>query len=122
MIVNLSALAHTWILDVDGTICKHNGYKKGNDILLPGVAEFFSKIPNIDFIVFITSRPESCAKELEGFLRDKGIRYDKIIYGVPYGERILINDCKPSGLKTAIAINKKRDSELNIRFKIDHEL
>lgn len=23
----LSSLAHTWIFDVDGTICIHNGYK-----------------------------------------------------------------------------------------------
>lgn len=39
----LSSLAHTWIFDVDGTICIHNGYKNGEDVLLGGVKEFFLK-------------------------------------------------------------------------------
>ena len=34
---------------------------------------------------------------------------------MPYGERILINDKKPSGLRTSIAINKERDSSEFIR-------
>ena len=41
---------------------------------------------------------------------------------MPLGERILINDEKPSGLKTAFAINKKRDSALNIAYKINESL
>lgn len=37
-----SPLAKTWILDIDGTIVKHNGYKiDGYDTLLEGVKEFF---------------------------------------------------------------------------------
>ena len=42
----LSPLAHTWILDADGTICVHNGHKNGGDTLLPGVKDFFAKIPS----------------------------------------------------------------------------
>ena len=38
------------------------------------------------------------------------------------GERILVNDNKPSGLNCAYAINKKRDAGLNIEFKINGEL
>lgn len=38
----LSTLAHTWILDLDGTIVKHNGYKlDGTDTLLEGAKEFW---------------------------------------------------------------------------------
>jgi len=37
-----------------------------------------------------------------------------IIFGLPQGERILINDMKPSGLITAYAINKNRDEALEI--------
>lgn len=39
----LSALPHTWIFDIDGTICVHNGYKNGGDVLLNGVKKFFPK-------------------------------------------------------------------------------
>jgi len=42
-------------------------------------------------------------------LRNK-IRYNFIIFDLPFGERILINDIKPKkNLKTAISINLKRD-------------
>ena len=37
------------------------------------------------------------------------IRYNKIIYDMPNGERILMNDIKPSGLKTAYSYNLDRD-------------
>ena len=54
-------------------------------------------------------------------LKNSGIRYDEIIYGLPCGERILVNDCKPSGVVTAIAINKKRDSIVDIEWIIDKD-
>ena len=33
--LRLSPLKHTWVLDFDGTLVKHNGYKTGNDEWLP---------------------------------------------------------------------------------------
>lgn len=116
----VSALAKTWLLDIDGTICKHNGYKiDGCDTLLPGVKEFFSKIGPDDKIIFITSRKKEYADVTEAFLQENGLRWDVIIYDLPYGERILINDRKPSGLKTSIAINTERDVFLKETFQID---
>ncbi len=41
--LTLSSLPHTWILDVDGTICIHNGYKNGEDVLLDGVKDFLNR-------------------------------------------------------------------------------
>lgn len=106
----LSSLGHTWILDLDGTIVKHNGYKlDGKDSFLSGAKEFLDFIPDKDMIVFITSRTYEYQEITEKFLQDNGIRYDHIIFNAPYGERIIINDDKPSGLKTGIAVNKKRD-------------
>ena len=102
--LTLSPLSHTWILDFDGTIVKHNGYKiDGIDSLLPGAAEFLASIPTSDMIVFLTSRTEEYRYITEEFLQANSIRYDHIIFGAPYGERILINDDKPSGLKMGIA-------------------
>lgn len=106
----LSPLGHTWIFDIDGTICKHNGYKiEGRDTLLPGVKDFFAQIPEGDMIIFVTSRTDEYQKQTIEFLRDSSIRYDYIIFNAPYGERILVNDDKPSGLKCSVSINLKRD-------------
>ena len=113
--LTLSTMHHTWIFDLDGTVVKHNGYKiDGYDSFLEGAEESLKNIDKEDMIILLTSRTEEMREQTELFLREHQIRYDKIIYNVPFGERILINDSKPSGLKTAIAIEKKRDA----RFKL----
>lgn len=116
----LSTLGHTWILDLDGTIVKHNGYKiDGVDTFLPGAKEFLHSIPDNDMIIFLTSRKEEYRKITENFLKDNAIRFDHIIFDAPYGERILINDDKPNGLKMSIAINKCRDASLMVTTTFD---
>lgn len=110
MEIEMSALPKTWILDLDGTIVRHNGYKiDGTDSLLEGVDSLLSQIKENDMVIFITSRKKEYQEMTEQFLDEHGIRYDYIIYGAPYGERILVNDRKPSGLKMAYAINTNRD-------------
>ena len=119
----LSSLRHTWILDLDGTIVKHNGYKlDGADSLLPGAREVLNTIPESDMIIFLTSRTEQYKQLTETFLNEHEIRFDYIIYGAPYGERILLNDCKPSGLEMSMAINLKRDLGCNFSLQINEEL
>jgi FMN phosphatase YigB (HAD superfamily) len=109
-VIKVSPLPKTWILDLDGTIVRHNGYKiDGRDSLLPGAEEFLAQIGPEDTVIFVTSRDSRYAPLTEDFLRENNISYHHIIYGVPYGERILVNDRKPSGLPMAIAINPKRD-------------
>ena len=121
--VRVSALGKTWIFDLDGTLVKHNGYKvDGVDTLLPGAAEFVRGLPPEDLVVILTSREESYREETLAFLRGKGIRFDHIIFGAPYGERIVVNDAKPSGLKTALAINTQRDVFMEVPFQVDPEL
>lgn len=121
--IELSSLAHTWILDVDGTIVKHNGYKiDGYDTLLDGVKEFFETLPSDDKVILLTARTSEYLNSLKEFLRVNGIRYDAILTDIPMGERILVNDNKPSGLNCAYAINKNRDSDLYIDYKINGEL
>ena len=118
----LSSLPHTWIFDVDGTLCVHNGYKNGKDEILEGVKDVFNNIPSEDMIIVLTARHESEKDALDIFMREHGLRYNHMIFDVPFGERILINDDKPSGLKMAYAINKKRDEALDIQIVIDKEL
>jgi ribonucleotide monophosphatase NagD (HAD superfamily) len=121
--LTLSPLSHTWILDLDGTIVKHNGYKiDGIDSLLPNAKEFLDSISDEDFVVFITSRTEEYKEMTEKFLAENNIRYNSIIFNAPYGERILINDRKPSGLDTAIAVNIDRDNFAELNVEVDENL
>ena len=121
--LQLSSLGHTWILDLDGTIVKHNGYKiDGADTLLSGVKEFLSSIPKKDMIILITARELKYRDMTEKFLKDNSIHYDHIIFGAPHGERILINDDKPSGLKMSFSINLKRNDKFYVNFIENPEL
>lgn len=120
----LSSLNHTWFIDIDGTIFKHNGYKfDGHDSLLPGVKEFFESIPEDDLIILVTSRTDEYKNLTLKSLEENKIKYDEIIFNAPYGERIVVNDNKLSGLKTGKCINIERDEGLNnILVEIDREL
>ena len=122
-ILELSTLAKTWILDIDGTLVKHNGYKiDRHDTLLDGVKEFFEKISPHDKVVLLTARKEEYLPALKEFLKANNIPYDYLLTDMPIGERILVNDRKPSGLDMAFAVNKNRDENLDIIYKINEEL
>ncbi len=119
----LSPLGHTWILDIDGTLVKHNGYKiDGFDTLLPGVKLFFERnINEDDFVILTTSRNDDVKNYTINFLNENGIRYNVIIFNLPYGERILVNDKKTSGLNVSKSINLERNS-FSIDVVIDNNL
>lgn len=107
----LSTLPKTWIFDLDGTLVKHNGYKMdGKDTLLNGVKEYIGKIPENDFILILTSRTDEYRDMTISFLKAEEIRFDSILFNMPMGERIVVNDRKPSGLDMALAINVNRDN------------
>lgn len=121
--ISLSPLTHTWILDIDGTIVKHNGYIiDGVDTLLPNAREFVSSIPESDMIIFITSRKLQYREATLEFLQKNNIRYDHIIFEAPYGERILLNDRKPSELAMSLALNIDRDILPEISINIDNDI
>jgi len=123
MQLTLSNLRHAWLIDIDGTILKHNGHKSGEDELLPGVKQFWSTIPPEDEIILLSARNEADEKQTLDILNQYGIRYDRVIFGLPTGERVLINDAKPGGLVTAIAVDLKRDIGLQgFDIKIDETI
>lgn len=122
-LLKISNLKHTWLLDIDGTLVKHNGYKiDGYDTLLDGVKEFFETLSPDDKVVLLTARKEEFLPALKDFLAQNNIRYDFLLTDMPMGERILVNDRKPSGLDMSFAINKNRDDVFNVAYKINEEL
>lgn len=123
MKLTLSPLPKTWIFDVDGTIVRHNGHlTQEGDQLLPGVKEFFESIPATDVIVLMTARKPAYQDSLKRFLAKNNIRFDYLLSDMPQGERILVNDRKPSGLQTAYAVNKNRDQALSLSFEVNNSL
>ena len=106
----LSTLPKTWIFDLDGTLLKHNGYKlDGEDSLLEGAKEYLDNLPREDRIVIFTSRKDIYREMTLDFLARNAVRYDDILFEMPMGERIIVNDRKPSGIDMAVAVNCDRD-------------
>ena len=121
--LEMSPLNKTWLFDIDGTIVKHNGYKiDGRDTLLAGAKDFLNSLPENDKVVLLTSRTNEYREETLEFLKNNGIRYDEIIFGLPFGDRILVNDRKPSGLKMAYSINSVRDEFMKTQVVINDTL
>lgn len=122
-VVVMTTLGKTWLLDLDGTLVKHNGYKiDGEDSLLPNTERLMAQIHPEDTVILLTSRGPELKEKTESFLHRHNIRYDYIVFGLPFGERILINDKKPSGLEMAFAVNLERDHACGLEFVRDSEM
>ena len=63
-------------------------------------------------IILTTARRESLREKTEQDLSRLGIPYDNLIMGISKGQRIIINDKRPTGEETAFAINVERDEGL----------
>jgi hypothetical protein len=110
--LTVSILPKTWIVDVDGVLLKHNGYLDGTEQLLPGAREFWKNVGEHDLVIIISARSDSLRESTIKLLTEQGMRVDHALFGLPVGERIVVNDNKPSGLQMGHAINLVRDSGL----------
>lgn len=100
----------TYIFDLDGTILKYNLiFTEDRDELLSGVKDLWDTFNIEDMIILTTARPSEYKEKTIQFLNDNNIRFNHIIFDLPRGERILVNDKKPGVDVTAIAINVERD-------------
>ena len=124
----LSTLPKTWVFDLDGTLLKHNGYKlDGTDTVLFGVKEYLETIPKEDRIVIFTSRTEEYRQMTLDFLHEHQIRYDEILFNMPMGERIIVNDRKPyvdaqagrNALEMILAIYKSQKTGLPVKLPLE---
>lgn len=119
----LSDLPKTWLIDIDGVIFVHNSHlTPDGDQLVEGVVELFEQILPQDTIILLTSRDAKYRLVTIKSLKKYNFRFDDLIFNLPPGERVVINDMKASGLKTAIAINTTRDNLGDITIVRDTEL
>jgi len=105
-----------YFIDLDGcvTTCG-TPYGPGGwatTTVLPGVAEKIAKLRKAgSSIYFLTGRLASEAEHTEATLSRAGVRWDRIIYGIQGGTRVLVNDYADSNPYPACeAINTFRDS------------
>lgn len=105
----------TIICDIDGTLIKHskpsvNAALNHYSYILSGTLDKLDEWERKGYnIILLTGRKESMRKKTEIELAKLGIYYDQLIMGVGGGTRYLINDNKPNGDTSAIAINIERN-------------
>lgn len=108
--------AKTIFCDIDGTLTKHIAPNLAADEnykleLIEGTLEKLIEWDRLGYkIILTTGRKESLRDATEKQLRKVGIFYDILIMGIGGGQRILINDSKDDGTKTAHAISIPRNS------------
>jgi len=121
--IKLSTLPKTWLIDIDGVIFEHNSYlTKGKDVFISEFKKILKFINPQDYVILLTARELKYKKLTIESLKRHRIKYNKIIFNLPKGERILINDIKPKGLKTAVCINVKRNSPKGFLIEKDEKL
>jgi quercetin dioxygenase-like cupin family protein len=115
----MSTAPKTIFCDIDGTLLHHNGDVVSNyqdePILLSGALENIKQWEKNNFTIVLTTGRKECLREnTEQQLLKMGIIYDKLIMGLPNGDRILVNDKKlKSGRNTAYAVNLVRNQGMS---------
>ena len=117
----------TYFIDIDGTLVEHRNcaqleelHRKSSvnlqestataeEVLLPGVKKFWSKIHPHDKIIITTARKKKYRAITEKIFENNELCYDVLLMGLASGPRILINDTPDVLYEKAIAVNVKRD-------------
>lgn len=91
----------TAFIDIDGTLLFHHGKGLNGQAdepleVLPGVKEKLLEWEKKGYTIVLTTGRRPCMwKITEKQLEDAGIYYDRLIMGLPRGERFVVNDRKP---------------------------
>jgi hypothetical protein len=107
----------TLFVDLDGTLVENSGqYSKKRWGETQGIKANIDAVNHLHStgktkIIITTSRTEIFRDATIAQLKALGIKYHLIIFDLPHGKRIVINDYSPSNpFKSCDAINVKRDS------------
>ena len=125
--IRMSIAPKTIFCDIDGTLLHHHedivSNYQAESILLPGALANIKQWEKNNYTIVLTTGRKECLKEItENQLLKMGIIYDKLIMGLPNGDRILINDKKLNGARnTAYAVNLVRNQGMpNIDLTSTH--
>ena len=94
----------TLFVDFDGTTFEH-----ATENILPGTKEKFKEWNDNGYTIIITTaRPSSAQEQTIRALDENGLLYHSVIFDLPNGDRVVINDLK-EGKERAIACNVERN-------------
>ncbi len=110
LIMKKKKFGKTWFIDLDGTIFEHNTYLRGENIVLENAEAFLKEIPKEDCLIFVTAREERYKQMTLKSLELLEIKFDGILFNITSGTRVLLNDKKETKKLTALALNKRRNS------------
>lgn len=107
-----------YFVDLDGVVFRNAGQYipplwDDPDIALPRNVEALRRMAHAGAqIVFVTARPERYREKTERSLRDLGLAWHAIVFGVNHSGRVLINDYAPSNAyPSAVAMNVVRNDD-----------
>lgn len=126
---NEEELDKTWFVDLDGTVLKHRSNSEIDNFInvygekshleeIPLVSRlhFFKNLPKGDTIIITTARLNHQKEHTIRALNHWKMPYNELIFDIPSGPRIVVNDIKPpltAGnkhyLDVAYALNVDRD-------------
>jgi hypothetical protein len=116
----------TVFLDIDGCIFNHPGnfiditMEAENNKVLPWVMSMFSNWEVEGTCIVLTTGRKECQREAtEKQLLSHGLFWDRLIMGLNNGPRIVINDRKRDGTKTAFAVNLDRNEGMESLLDMD---
>ena len=110
----------TLFVDIDGTLLKNTGqyfiprWSEGSGPVLPQNVEHLRSLHGRGRtqIVLTTTRPEAFREVTERQLKEGGIPFDKICFGLFHCQRVLINDwAKTNPFPSAIAVSLRRNGD-----------
>jgi len=94
----------TLFVDFDGTTFEH-----ATENILPGTKEKFDEWHEKGYTIIITTaRPSSAKEQTIKALDDNELYYDAVIFDLPNGDRVVLNDLK-EGRERAFAYNVERN-------------
>ena len=110
-------MKNTIFCDIDGTIFeyrKFETFRRSPAVLTPGSFEKLNGwFDEGHMIILTTARPESMRDHTIRELQKAGVPYHKLIMGIRFGDRLLINDLNPRKPgDRAFAYNVPRDAGL----------
>jgi hypothetical protein len=115
----------TFFVDIDGVLVKNSSEfmdpRWGQSKPLTENVEYFKRLKSTGRIQLIltTARTEKFSADTEKQLKDIGIDYDKILYGMLHAKRIIINDhsnSNPYPSCEAFSVQRDDDNLKNLRI------